>query len=353
MANNVTVRDIARAASVSIGTVSRVLNEQANVAKETRQHVLGVARNLGYRPLAPVADRANAGTIREIGFVFNPVNQGTVAAANPYWSRILAGCEHEAARHGVRLTYRSLRTLQQSQQPLRAAVAQMGVNALLLVGPVDASVVAEVQAAQLPCLLVDHYQAMSDLSAISFDFFAGGRAATQYLIDHGHRRIAFISGPALDNAHLQRTIFMVELRAHGYRAALLDANLPIDPALFEPSNLTPEGGYQACRRLIERGVSFSAIFCANDSAAVGALKALSEAHYSVPDAVSVIGFGDYLDMVEQLTPALTTMRTDLDAAGRLAVQRLVTEAGLPETPPSLTLLPVQLVERASVQAYRG
>lgn len=349
MAQNVTVRAIARAANVSIGTVSRVLNEQANVSKETRQHVVNVAQTLGYRPMPTAPTKMSNTALREIGFVFNPVNQGTVAAANPYWSRILAGCEHEAARHGVRLTYRSLRTLAQGQQPLRAAVALMGVDGLLLVGPVEASVIAEVRAVGLPCLLVDHYEPSSNLSAISFDAFSGGRAATQYLIDHAHSQIAFISGPSLDTAHPQRTISVVELRAHGYRSALLDAGLPIDPVLFEPSNLTPEGGYQACKRLIERGAMFSAIFCANDSAAVGALKALNEAGRAVPGEISVIGFGDYLDMVEQLTPALTTMRTDLDAAGRLAVLRLVTEAALPDSPPSLTLLPVSLIERASVQ----
>lgn len=352
MANNVTVRDVARAANVSIGTVSRALNEQANVAKQTREHVVAVARDLGYRA-APPAARAGKAAIREIGFVFNPVNQGTVAAANPYWSRILAGCEHEAARHSVRLTYRSLRTLEQSQQSLRIEIANMGVDGLLLVGPTSSNIIVEVRAADLPCVLVDHHDPASGLSAVSFDAFHGGRMATQHLIEHGHRQIAFISGPSLDGTHPEHTISMVELRAHGYRAALFDAGLPVDGALFEPSNLTPEGGYLACKRLLERGIAFSAIFCANDSAAIGALKALNEAGRSVPGEVSVIGFGDYLDMAEQLTPALTTIRTDLDAVGRLAVQRLITEASQSDVPPSLAMLGVSLVKRASVRQFRS
>lgn len=347
MANNVTVREIARAAEVSIGTVSRVLNEQANVAKETRQHVLRVARGLGYQQAVPPA-RATT-VIREIGFVFNPVNQGTVAAANPYWSRILAGSEQAAARHNVRLTYRSLRTL---GVEVRAGVAQMEVDAVLLVGPVDPWVIAEVRAARLPCMLVDHYQPASDVPAIMFDVFSGGRVATQHLIARGHRQIAFIGGPRLGNDDPFATIYTVELRAHGYRAALLDAGIAIDTRLVEPSNLTPEGGYQACVRLLEGGIPFTALFCANDSAAVGALKALNEAGRQVPAQVSVIGFGDYLDVAEQLTPALTTIRTDLDAAGRLAVQRLVIDAQFDDLPPTLTLLPVHLIERGSVRSLQ-
>ena len=108
--------------------------------------------------------------------------------------------------------------------------------------------------------------------------------------------------------------------------------MPIDYALYEPSNLTPEGGYDACRRLLERRAEFTGLVCANGSGAVGALKALRESGRAVPVDVSLVAYGDYLTIAAQLSkePALTTVRTDQVGVGVVAVQQLLTRAAQPE-----------------------
>ncbi len=350
MTNNVTVRDIARQAAVSIGTVSRVLNNHHHVADATRRHVLDIADSLGYN--LPVRSdnsmRADVSSVREITFLFTPVNPGTVAAANPFWSRILVGAETEAAKCGIKLNYRSLQPSSSSLQVVDEAIRDARVNGVLLVGPTQPAILAHLEASAIPLVLVEHHVPGRAFDTVSSDNFAGGRLATEHLIDAGHQRIAFISGPKVDERRPMSTLAPVELRANGYRAALLDAGLPIDYALYEPSNLTPEGGYLACERLLQRDVTFTALFCANNSTAVGALKALREAGKRVPGDVSLIAYGDYMDIAAQLSPALTTVHTDLTGAGMIAVQRLITRAMRPDLPRVLHLIHVELVQRDSV-----
>jgi len=223
---------------------------------------------------------------------------------------------------------------------------------VLLVGPTDPAI-AHLEATGMPLVLVEHHVPGRAFDCVLSDNFAGGRLAAEHLINAGHQHIAFISGPALDARRPMSTLAPVELRANGYRTALLDAVLPIDYALYEPSNLTPEGGYLACKRLLQRDVEFTALFCANDSTAVGALKALREAGRSVPGDVSLVAYGDYMDIAAQLTPALTTVHTDQVGAGMVAVQRLITRAARPELPRLLHLLHVELVQRESVRPPIG
>ncbi len=280
--------------------------------------------------------------------MFTPVNPGTIAAANPFWSRILEGAETEAAKCGIKLNYRSLQASSRSLQIVDEAVGDARASGVLLVGPTEPAIVAHLEARGMPLVLVEHHVPGRAFDSVLSDNFAGGRLATEHLIDAGHQRIAFISGPRVDARRPMSTLAPVELRANGYRAALLDAGLPIDYALYEPSNLTPEGGYLACERLLQRNAAFTALFCANDSTAVGALKALREAGKNVPGDVSLVAYGDYMDIAAQLSPALTTVHTDLAGAGMIAVQRLIVRAIRPDLPRVLHLLHVELVQRESV-----
>ncbi len=355
MATGVSVREIAREASVSIGTVSRALNNHHHVAEGTRRHVLEVARKLGYNLPTQLRQgtRAAVPAVQEIAFLFTPVNPGTVAADNPFWSRILAGAESEAARRGIKLSYRALQSSPQALQLLLESVRDARVGGVLLVGPVAPEIVAHLEAEKIPLVLVEHQLPERDLDCVLFDDFGGGRLATEHLLEAGHRRIAFISGPARGGPRPMSTMAPVELRANGYRAALLDAGVPIDYALYEPSNLTPEGGYDACRRLLERRAEFTGLVCANDSSAVGALKALRESGRAVPADVSLVAYGDYLTIAAQLEPALTTVRTDQVGVGVVAVQQLLTRAAQPELPAALHMLRVTLVRRDSVSVPRA
>lgn len=347
---SITVRDVARLADVSIGTVSRVYNNHTNVTGDVRQRVLQAAADLGYPGPGNrgVAVQSSTRTLRDIAFLYSPVNEGSSATTNPFWSHILAGVEREAERANLRLSYRAIDTLRRTPEQLLTAVYDLRASGLLVVGPIGDEALRTIQTTKLPLVVVESYTPRLGVDAVACDSFDGGRQAVEYLVREGHREIAYLSGPPDPAAPQRQKLYTHERRAEGYRTALREAGLSADPTLVEASNLTTEGGYEACRRLLGRKQSFSAIFCANDMAAIGAIKALREAGKSVPDDVSIVGFDD-VDMAEHLTPPLTTVHVPKEAIGAAAVQRLQARAADPTAVFSTTLIDVSLVIRQSVR----
>ncbi len=196
-------------------------------------------------------------------------------------------------------------------------------------------------------VLIDNYFPKSQVDAVVSDNFEGAKQAVEYLVSKGHRQIAFIGGPTTMSNRPINKIYTIERRAAGYRTALLDAGLEINYGLYESSNLSAEGGYLACQRLLERGTKFTALFCANDATALGAMKALREARLDVPQDVSVMGFDD-IDIAQLYHPALTTVRVNKEAMGAAAVKALIERVADPEAVSATIMLEVQLIERESV-----
>lgn len=351
MAGSVTVKDVAREAEVSIGTVSRVFNNHSNVTEEVRQRVLKAASDLGY--FGPGSQdgrvRENSRALKEIGFLYYSRIDPFLASTNPFWPSILHGVENQARKLNIKVTYRMLSDL--SPQTMLTAIYEMKLGGILLVGPAETEIIQLVRSTKLPLVLVDNYQPGLSVDAVICDNFQGARMAVEYLLNEGHRDIAFICGPLVADAPRPiNSVYSVERRAAGYRTALLDAGLPVNYQLLEVGTLQLEGGYQACKRLLARNIPFSALFCANDETAIGALKALREANLRVPEDVSLVGFDD-IDMVEHLTPPLTTVHVNKEALGSVALKRLVERAADMEAVSVTSVLEVELIKRTSVIAY--
>jgi LacI family transcriptional regulator len=144
-------------------------------------------------------------------------------------------------------------------------------------------------------------------------------------------------------------VWSIEQRAIGYGMALREAGIEPDTRLSEGDNLGTAGGYRACQRLLAAGQPFSAIFCANDETAIGAMRALYEAGLAVPGDVSVVGFDD-IDIAQHLTPPLTTVRVDKEAIGACAVQRLVARSQARTAVATTVSIHVELMRRESVRS---
>jgi LacI family transcriptional regulator len=286
--------------------------------------------------------------VKEIGFLFCPALPYTALATNPFWSHILDGVESEANKTNIKVTYRSLSENQQNSDTLLTMIYEMKLGGILLVGPAEPEVVAVLLQTNIPFLLVDNY--VPHANAVLGNNYEGARTATEYLINMGHRRIALLDGPLASGPRRMNKVFTIERRAQGYRTALVDAGLPVINELCEDGWLSLDGGYAACKRLCERNIPFSAIFCANDEMAIGAMKALRELGLRVPEDVSLVGFDD-INIVEHLTPPLTTIRMDKDAMGAIALKRLLSLMSSPDPITTLTILEVELVERGSVCRY--
>jgi len=351
----ITVKDVAREADVSVGTVSRVFNNHVNVTEDIRQRVLEAASKIGY--FGPrgqdTRSRESSRSLREIGFIFSSSIDSTAVTSNPFWSHILNGVESEARKSNIKVTYRTLGELVQTPQLLLTTLYEMKLGGILLVGPAEPETVRLIQSMKLPLVLIDNYVPGLSVDAVLGDNYEGARAAVDYLISEGHRRIAFIGGPAsTDGPRPLNKIYTLERRAGGYRTALLDAGLPINYDLYEATNLSTDGAYTACKRMLIKGDadSFSAIFCANDEIAIGAMKALREMGRRVPEDVSLIGFDD-IAMVEHLTPALTTIRINKEALGSTAVKSLLARAADFDAVNVTSMLEVELIKRDSVATH--
>lgn len=349
MTNAVTIKDVAQRADVSIGTVSRVFNNHSNVNDDIRQRVLKAALELGYSGPAGrsvASSHKNTPVLQEIGFflyVIDNPNEGTIP---PFWANILHGVEAEAGKSHIKVIYQVINGQRETPQLVLDKLHTMHLDGILLVGPADPEMVDALRALKIPLVLVDNYVRRPQLDAVLSDNFEGAMEAIEYLISEGHRRIAF-SGPTTLGNHPVNALYTIEWRARGYREALLNAGLSPDDELIESSFLSPEGGYDACKRLIARGLHCSAIFCGNDSTAMGVMKALREEGLRVPEDVSVVGFDDD-DMAEYLTPALTTVRVNKEVMGATAVRGLITRANNPQAISQTTTLGVELVKRDSV-----
>ena len=349
MAGSITLKDIAKEAHVSIGTVSRIFNNQVNVTEEVRQRVLKAATQLGYfgSPGQDQRSYDNNRAVKEVGFLFYPPVPSNGIVTNPFWSHILHGVESAASKFNIKIAYRSINNLQKNADLLLTTIYEMKLGGILLVGPAELDTIQVLQSTGIPLVLVDNY--VPHTHAVLGNNFAGARAAVEYLISMGHKRIAFIGGPTLDdNPGSANKIYTIKCRAEGYRMALVNADLPVPYELHESANLCTDGGYEACKRLLARGVPFSALFCANDEMAIGAMKALREADLHIPNDVSLIGFDD-IDLVEHLTPSLTTVRVDKEVLGIIALKRLLSLMSNPDPAGVSSVLDVELVIRDSVK----
>ncbi len=358
MANAITVKDIAREANVSVGTVSRVFNNHQNVTEEVRQRVLKAASSVGYFGSRRQGSSSSYGkhtlnqSVREIGFLYYSSVDDTSVTTNPFWSHILSGVESEARTANMKVTYRAIGELRRTPEVLLTTMYEMKLGGILLVGPAEPDIIHLIQSLKLPLVLVDNYIPALSVDAVLSDNFEGARAMVNYLLLEGHRQIAFIGGPTFSDARPINKIYTIERRAAGYRTALLDAGQQVNYDLYEEGDLSAPGGYEACKRLIERDMQFSALFCCNDATAIGAMKALREKGCRIPEDVSVVGFDD-IDMVEHLTPALTTVRINKEAMGYTAVKQLLWRSTHVDATNVTSLLEVKLIKRDSVLSHHS
>ena len=336
----VSVRDIARQAGVSSGTVSRVLNGHPGVNAEMRERVLSVADALGYE--RPASQRPALG---EAGFllVVRDIEEDRPQMAS-FWADVLYGAELEARSVGARLVFRALHGLDRDPRSVVEQVKDLNLSAAVLVGPAPAEAVAALRRPSLPLVLVDNTLPDHTGHAVMSDNFGGTRAVVEHLVALGHRQIAFIGGPMQPGRPGTNAILSIWWRALGYRTALEEHGLAVRPELLENCDLTVAGGAEAAKRLLD-GPPFTAVVAANDPTAVGVLQMFKERGVAVPADISVVGFDD--DPSYHVAPRLTTVHVDTHAMGAAAV-RLLADGFNGSTPaPMVCTLPVQLVVRAS------
>ncbi len=326
-----TIRDVARAAGVSIATVSRVFNGSPRVGQETAARVWGVAVEMDYWPNGAARSLTTART-QTLGILLPDLY-------GDFYSELIRGIDQAARRERFQVLLSGSHA--KAEEVVAAARAMRGrVDGLVVMASdrESARAVGEV-AGPFPLVFINPYLDPLDRSCVSIDNRAGARAAVEHLIGLGHRVIATVRGPEGN--------IDAEERLRGYREALAGAGLADGAALELAGDFTELAGFRAGAELAARRPRPTAVFAANDAMAVGLLGALRDAGLAVPGDVAVIGFDD-IAIARYLSPPLTTVRVDMCELGRRAV-RLLLDAVTPGEAANgrRELLPARLVIRDS------
>lgn len=320
----VTIRDVAMAAGVSIGTVSRALKNQRGLSDETRRHIRAVARRLGYETM-----RLRSGRAQRLVFLVH--RQHSAFAVNPFFSSVLHGVEEACREHGLVPTLLS----SGPADPLRDQLRMHEPAALLVAGFFEPEAIQMLQELELPIALIDLW--VPGLPSVNPDNVQGGYLATRHLLELGRRRIAYLAGSL---GH-----YSIRERGQGYRRALYEAGVLADPdleAVAPPGLDLAAGAEYAMKQLLRLRRRPDAVFAFNDAAALSALRTCQAAGLRVPEDVALVGFDD-IALAAYAQPPLTTVRMDAEALGRAGIELLLQGD---EMPREITH-PVELVVRRS------
>jgi LacI family transcriptional regulator len=310
-----TIRDVAARAGVSVSTVSRVMAGNYPVAPSTRNRVQRAVRELNY--VANTHARALvAGSTQTVAFIVNDVRGPAFAAA-------VHGVEQEAARRGGLCLVCTTEGDRARELAAVHLMREQRASAVVLIGGAFdddeyrsrmAEIARSLDAAGSRLVLCGRPALGEGIPAtvVEYDNEAGAYAVTSHLLSKGHRRILFLGGePAFTTT---------ADRLGGYRRALGDFGVPVDPGLVETeTEFTRASGYEHVRERLRSGPPFTAIFAETDIVAGGAMAAIFEAGLRVPEDISLVGYDD-IPLATDLRPQLTTVRVPYEELGRTAVR---------------------------------
>lgn len=331
----VTIDDVAYKAGVSAKTVSRVLNNEPNVRPAKRELVMKAARELGYRPNPAARSLAGSRSFLIAHLHDNP-NPEYVTAVN---SGIYAACR----AHGYFLLPEPVdRTAPDFLDRLQSFLVTSRADGVVLTPPLcdDEDILN---------LLQDNGTAYASLSparqpertpVMRLNDREAALDMVRYLVELGHKRIAFIAGPADHHASTERH--------QGYLQGMSEAQLSVTPDLLVEGNYSLRSGLEAAQKLLESDAKPTAIFAANDDMAVGAMTAVMAAGLKVPDDISIAGYDD-TRLASAVWPPLTTVRQPVADMARRAAERLMNSD---EDLPLVEVFEFELIKRQSTAAIR-
>jgi LacI family transcriptional regulator len=332
--SKVTIVEVAEKAGVSLGTVSRVINNDIHVATETRERVLAVTRELGYVANRQARSLAG-GKTNTIGVIVRDLGTG-------YIGEIIRGIDSELNLSGVDLVLYTTHRIVSKEASYVTSLAQGMVDGLLLVlprSPVD--YIGTLMEHNFPFVLIDHQGTGTDCPAVGATNWQGSYNATEYLIKLGHQRIGFITG-SMD-------LGCAEDRLQGYRSALRTHHISEDAELIYEGDFLQTDGYTGASALLDLPNPPTAIFASNDVMAMGVMDAVRNRGLRVPNDISVIGF-DNIPQSAMVFPTLTTVQQPLEQMGRVATQMLLGILKNPEKESGRIELPTELLVRNSTSA---
>jgi LacI family transcriptional regulator len=324
----VTIKDIARAARVSVATVSNVLNDKETVDLSIRDTVLGIAAKMGYSRIK--RRPSNGAAAKMIGMVSPDVT-------DPVMASIFKGVENVAQIHGyISILCDSMNSGELENEHIENLVHR-GIDGLI-VQPTGKELpsLTMLRRRAFPFVVVDRKISETAVNSVVSDNLDGAYQAVKYLLSLGHRDICFISGPAITSTALDR--------AAGYAKALSEAGVASRDDLVIEGNFIWSDAFQGVETILREGLRFTAVFAANDIMALAARAAIEKHGMRVPEDISVVGYNDIL---YASAISLTTVALDPLEMGKNATLLLLDLISKRRRPPHSVTMKPRLIIRNS------
>ncbi|MCG0276475.1 MAG: LacI family transcriptional regulator [Thermosediminibacteraceae bacterium] len=333
-----TIKDIARLAGVSITTVSRALNGYPDVSEATRQKIKKIAEELNYTPNS-IARGLVMKKTNTVGLVVSEIIKPGVY--HPFFLEILAGIKAALRRSGYDIILFTVDHESQGKVSYERLCKERKVDGTIVQGlKLSDPYIEQIKSTDIPTVMIDIPILTEKVGYVSSDNVKGAFDAVNYLVQLGHREIGFING------HKDAAVSFERLE--GYRKALEHNGIRYDDRYVVYGDYTQQSGAEAFKKLILEVPGITAVFCASDLMAVGALKAAYEIGKKVPEDISIMGFDD-IELSTIITPNLTTIRQEKYKMGYKAAELLLSiiKGGKPRH----EVIPHKLVIRQSTRHY--
>ena len=336
----ITIKDIAKICGVGVATVSRALNDHPDINPATRKKILEVVDEYGFVP----NNSARNLKITESNTIAVLVKGMT----NPFFMRMIGVMEEMIQAKHYSLELRHVDEMTDEVEVAFELVKEKKLRGIIFLGGLITHSTEKLEKIGIPFVLSTipvSEESEGDYSSVSVDDVEESRRIVNYLIENGHKRIAFL-GASKDD------ISIGKLRLLGYEKALAENSIKPDPKLIwhsddDSDTYSMENGYEVMRSKIKKKNDFTAVFAISDTMAIGAMKALREAGIRVPDDVSVVGY-DGIDIGTFVVPELTTIRQPFEEMAEKTCEILfdVIRHGAKHRK---VIMKAQLVERQSVK----
>jgi LacI family transcriptional regulator len=330
------LQDVARAAGVSVTTVSRFLNKTLDLPPSTRKRIENAIRALNYHP-NPHARRLSRGRSDTVGLVVPDI-------ANPFFAALVAAVEEEADRRGLAVSLHATLNRAGREVTYLEMIERHHVDGLIFItNHPDDGRLADLINRTGKVVVVDEDVPAARVPKLFCDNELGGLLAGRHLAENGHRRVLFVGGPA--------EMISTRRRFSGFERGIREAFANEARVLKFEGHYTAEFGREAARRFLVEGRPATAIFASSDEIAIGLIEVLRDSGMSIPDEVSIVGFDD-VGPLHLFSPPLTAVRQPVRMMGRRALALLV-ETNWQERKfePVEERLPVEIVVRSSVAPH--
>lgn len=330
-----TIMDVAKLAKVSKTSVSRYLNGQnvGHMSEETKERIIAAIKELDYQPNS-IARSLKQKSTKVIGLVVNDMS-------NLFFLEIIRGIEMELKNSGYNLLVCNSDTNVEMELQCLKMLEKRQIDGVILIGMnMPVSHIEKIRT-EFPIVLMERDPGKTNLDSVQIDNKVGAYEAVKHLIERGHQRIAHITGPFISTMEMERK--------ESYEECLKDYGIEVWPQFIVSGNYKLESGYAGMQALMALREKPTAVFCANDYMAMGALRFLMEHNYKVPQDVALVGYDDIM-VSKMVTPSLTTVRQPVwelaGVATRLLLER-IKEKGQKEHKGQKVIMQSELVIRAS------